>query len=311
MSRPPRALRNSAEVVRAADEFEPAGGEVVADRFACGAAERHHALLAPLAEHSDQTVVEVDVAQVETDELADPQPAGVEHLEDGSIPAGTRTVARYRREQRVDLGLREGLRDALGHPRTADVATRIRAEQTFLDAETVERPDRGEGACDRRLLVAPQPVVGACLLQFVDVSAHHRLVDVRDVPGHAPPAEVLGVAAQVAPVGRQRVRGQAALDPQPRVVLGDETGKLVTRAGVGQVGRHGYSPVEELPGQQQPDDALGVDQLTGGDERVDAVQRHPLDRHRRLFHADGRDVRASSSVARKRYVYSSQKPGEL
>ena len=247
----------------ATDELEPAGGEVVADGFACSAAQRHHTLLAPLAEHPDQTVVEVDVAEVEADELADAQPARVEHLEDGPIPARARTVARHRAEQGVDLGLRQRLRNPLGYPRAADVAARIRAEQTLLETEPVERPDRGQSAGDRRLLVAPQPVVGARLLQLVDVSAHDRLVEVRDVSGHTPPAEVLRVAAQVAPVGRQRVRRQAALDPQPRVVLGEETGKLVTRVGAGRPPR--LLAAEELPGQQQPDDALGVDQLAGGD----------------------------------------------
>ena len=50
-------------------ELGPARGEVVVERVAGRASDGHDALLAALAEHADQAVVEVEVGAVEADEL--------------------------------------------------------------------------------------------------------------------------------------------------------------------------------------------------------------------------------------------------
>ena len=46
-------------------------GEVVADRRTCSPADRRHAFLRALAQHPDETVVEIEVTDIETHELAD------------------------------------------------------------------------------------------------------------------------------------------------------------------------------------------------------------------------------------------------
>ena len=50
----------------------------------------------------------------------------------------------------------------------------------------------------------------------------------------------------------------------------------------------------------------------GGDEGVDVGERDPVDRHRPLLHVHARGPSTfRRSRARYRWVYSSQKPGEL
>ena len=167
----------------------------------------------------------VDVAPVEADELADPQTTGVERLEDRAVPKRPRPVARNRGEQPLDSGFGERLGDALGNPRTAELLTRVRHEQPFFRAEAVEGTDRRDGAGHRCGRVARVPVVVAGALELVDVGGHHRLG--RRTIGLGPPAavpapQVVGVAPQIAAVRGDGVGGQAALDAQPGVVLGEE-----------------------------------------------------------------------------------------
>src|SRR5687768_13962500 len=62
-----------------------ATSQVRAKRLGCLAAERDHALLASLAEHADLRAFERDVLEVEPCELADPQPASVQELQQRRI----------------------------------------------------------------------------------------------------------------------------------------------------------------------------------------------------------------------------------
>ena len=52
------------------------------------ATDRHDALLASLAEHPHQPVVQIDMAERHADELGDPHARAVEGFEDGAITTG-------------------------------------------------------------------------------------------------------------------------------------------------------------------------------------------------------------------------------
>src|SRR5438105_8317903 len=59
--------------------------QVAAQRLGGLARERDDALLAALAEHADEPVVEVDCALLESERLADPQPSAVEELHERAV----------------------------------------------------------------------------------------------------------------------------------------------------------------------------------------------------------------------------------
>ena len=112
-------------------------------------------------------------------------------------------------EDRLDVGQRQRLGQPLGRGRRLHPAGRVDRGQPVGERELVEPPHRHDGPGRRRR--AQRRVVGVPLAQRDQEPGHGRLGDVVEV-GHAEPVEVLEVAAQVAPVRRERVRGQAALD---------------------------------------------------------------------------------------------------
>src|SRR6266511_5147477 len=84
-------------------EVRAAAGEVAAQGLDGLTADRHDALLVPLADAADEPLVERDAALVERDGLGDAQPGSVEELDERAIAE----VARARPGRRVDqpLGL--------------------------------------------------------------------------------------------------------------------------------------------------------------------------------------------------------------
>ena len=80
----------------AAVELGPSEREVAARGFRGGASERDEPLLAALAEHADDPVVEVDCALLEPDGLGDAEPGSVQQLDERVVAercAGTCPVA--------------------------------------------------------------------------------------------------------------------------------------------------------------------------------------------------------------------------
>src|SRR5882724_5938261 len=63
----------------------PAESQIGRECFQRGLADRHHTLLAALAEHPDGAATFVQIVDVETTALGHPQPARVEQLEEGAI----------------------------------------------------------------------------------------------------------------------------------------------------------------------------------------------------------------------------------
>ena len=193
-------------------------GEVGAERVSCTPSEWHHPLLVALAEHPREPVVEVEVVEVEPDQLADPDTARVERLEDRPVAERTRAVADHGTEQRLDVGFAQRLGDALRHTRGAHVLTRVAPDQALFEAEAMEGVHRSDGPGDRRGGETRAAVVAPRIAELVDVPGDRLFVD-RVRIRHAVTSQVIGVAPEIAPVRGERVRCQAALDPQPGVVL--------------------------------------------------------------------------------------------
>src|SRR2546430_8989858 len=191
-------------------------------RSAGRASDRHHALLAALAEHAHQAIVEVEVPPVEADELADARAGGVQRLDDGAVAERPWRVADDGAEQRLDLVFGERLGDAQGHARRADLLARVDGEEPLLEAEAMERTHSHQRPGDRRRRALRTPVAVACRRQFLDVGEHRLLAD-RARIALASFAEELRVAAEVAAVRRPRICGEGAphgqtpvrLDPGP------------------------------------------------------------------------------------------------
>ena len=80
----------------AAVEVRPAAREVAAQRLGGVAADRDDALLAALADHADEPVVEVDAGPVEPDRLRDPEAGAVEQLDERLVAERARLRAARR-----------------------------------------------------------------------------------------------------------------------------------------------------------------------------------------------------------------------
>ncbi len=123
-------------------EVGPAAGQIPAHRVGGVAADRHDALLAALAGHPHEPVVEVDAALFEPDRLRDAQPGAVQQLDERLVAQ----VARLRSLRGVDQALRlagrERLRERLRparqlHGRGGVVVAR--AEQLLVAEEAARR----------------------------------------------------------------------------------------------------------------------------------------------------------------------------
>src|SRR6266851_3025033 len=84
-----RATRGEPAAPRVEEERPapaPAQREVGREGVQRGLADRHHALLAPLAEDADGAPILVEIVDVEATALRHPQPTRVEQLQEGAIP---------------------------------------------------------------------------------------------------------------------------------------------------------------------------------------------------------------------------------
>ena len=211
-----------------AAQREATVGEIRVQHASRAAADGHDAFLVALAEHAYDAVLEIEVAELEPDRLADADAGRVEHLEQRPVALGQRAAAGDRAEERLDLRFVERLRDPLRDARRVDLLARVGRQQPLGRAEPVERPHRHERPRNRRRREQRVPVVVGERAEVADVVLDGLLADRRRVVEPAL-AQEGGVAAEIAPVGGAGVRGEAAFDREPVLVLGEETGELIGR----------------------------------------------------------------------------------
>ena len=119
---PPAPGGEEERILGAAGELRTSLADVAAQPVGRLFPERHGSLLAALAADVEQLLLEVDVAEVEVDRLAAPQPRRVDELDQGTVATASRALAVERFEDAVDLvGLRR-----VGKPAAGDVARRSR-----------------------------------------------------------------------------------------------------------------------------------------------------------------------------------------
>ena len=188
-----------------------------------------------------------------------------------------------------------------------------RVDEPLVDAEAVERAHRHERPGDRRRRV--RAAGRRRRARRCSVARRTRAtVGSSTSRGSSIPRAAQELARSGAGRGGTR-RASSGASPRSTasqvVVLGEQ---LVER--VGRDSRHhGLLSRDRARAcaRAAADDALGVDELAPRDQVVDVGERDALDRHRRLLGGGGvrRRRAASRSSAAKRYVYSSQKPGDV
>ena len=186
------------------------GVERLLGRHAVG----HAALLAALAEHPQQPAPAVDVVDVEADELADPDAAGVEQLEDdgvaqpdrllGAAPADSTTARAW-----SGASTSGSVRCAFGLTSRSPTSSGVRPARR---SQAVN--DRADAAC-RAVVARLCPRVRPCASQLRR-AARSRSCDLRA----APPDEVVEQPDRVGDVAADGVLGQVALGAQVLLVPG-------------------------------------------------------------------------------------------
>src|SRR6185312_16870703 len=132
-----------------------------ADRHA---PDRHHARLAPLAENLNRTVAQIEMAEVEPDDLREPQPRGVEQLHDGPVARGEGLACRDVEQACHLIGIQR-LRQASRSLRRPHVLARIAANSRDLRLAVTLLAFASSAAgsssrSDRRLRRLPDPRAG-------------------------------------------------------------------------------------------------------------------------------------------------------
>ena len=182
-------------------------GEPLDESRVRGPAERHDALLVALADRADGSSVEVDAVEREPRELADTEPAGVEHLEHRAIarlePVGSRRVGGRRLDDAERVLDREELRERTPRLRRLESRRRVRARDATLHEEAIERAQRGHLARERRRRVATVPLG--------EIRPERDDVELSRVQREALLARELAQGAQVASVRRDGARREPAL----------------------------------------------------------------------------------------------------
>ncbi len=175
-------------------------------------ADRDDALLAPLAQHPGETIVQVDVTEREPDEFGDSHASAVKRLENRPIPASNRTIAHDHLDERRDLVERERLRKPPRNTRHLELCGRIVDAELLDDQKPVQSPYRDKRAGDRR---GREPFAD----EHVDESDH--VVGSGSDHSGTPPGKMIAVTQEVSPVGLERVGRTTFLDRKPdQKVLG-------------------------------------------------------------------------------------------
>jgi hypothetical protein len=168
-------------------------------------AEGHEPLLRALAGDAQCALVQAHVHRLQCHQLADAQAAGVHQFDHRSVAQAQRRAGVGRGQQGLDLRLAERLGHAQGLARGLQLECRVGVDQALAQrpaAEALEhaQPPVGGGGARGGMALGHvgQQVRFACGLETAAVL---RLQPLRE-------------QVQIAPVGSQRQRRQAILDPQ-------------------------------------------------------------------------------------------------
>ncbi len=228
-SRPPRAFRNSACVPRPLrDEIRPPTHLVRRQRVAGVGADRYDALLAALAAQQHRTGLQVDVVDVQPDCLRDARTRPVQELQQRSVPSsqycGLRLSAGRRSKDPGHLVDGQGLRQPLRRCRRLHRCRRVDRGQPLPQDRTCGSP---------RTATTVRPALDAVSGGWSASPSRNRIrkspttaSEIRPRSSISAPGQVAVVPAQVAPVRRQGVGGQAALDRQVVEVRTDRPADL-------------------------------------------------------------------------------------
>src|SRR5438034_158429 len=122
--RPPAGPEEDERARPAAEQPRPLLLDVRLERRARGPPERHHALLAALAEDGHEARGEVHLRPPQPGRLRDPKAAGIEQLEQRPVAEPATPVVRLGQE-RADLARAERAREAGGRAADAHVAEHV------------------------------------------------------------------------------------------------------------------------------------------------------------------------------------------
>src|SRR5262249_41246312 len=124
-------------------------GEVRAQRAHGVAAERREALLLALAVDAREAVVEVELAAVESDRLGRTRPRRVHALEQRAVAPPARGRFVRAREQALDLGHLQRLRQRAPRARRAQALRGVLRDEPVLQEVLEERAHGRQAALDR------------------------------------------------------------------------------------------------------------------------------------------------------------------
>ena len=123
---------------RAAQQSRTGLRQVAVEPLAGHLAKRHQALFVALAQNLDHALAHPQLVQLQADQLAHPQAAGVHQLQHGAVAHAQIGVAGGRGQQGLDLGFRH----ALGHAQRLlgrqDAQGRVSAEVVFAQTPAVK-----------------------------------------------------------------------------------------------------------------------------------------------------------------------------
>ena len=169
---PPTALTDEQGRARlAGEQGRSRPGEPGLDRPPGRVADRDGALLVPLAEHPNDPPISIEIVEIESAQLRDPDPGRIQQLEHGHIadadrPSGLAGPGDCLGEHGRGIGLLEGRRQGADGPRRLQTGRRILRDQLLLLGPEEEHPDRGGSPLQRgpgtpvRLLVGQPAAQG-------------------------------------------------------------------------------------------------------------------------------------------------------
>jgi len=220
------------------DEERPVGlariraaAQIGVERAGNNRQHRHFALAAALAPHPEVRQplrAYRQIAAVEPERLADPEPAAPEQQQKRPVarhdpPGGA--LAGHGPEQVERLILAHRARQAARHGRGAQMGERRVVQAAAPVEEAEEASDRGDGAHGGAAVVAAAVAVGE---PGAEIGEPER----GKIPGGDRPAQMPGEKGEelceIVPVGAQRAGRQAALVPQP-VAPGDDAFREIGR----------------------------------------------------------------------------------
>ena len=108
--------------------------------------ERDDAPLVAFAEHRNQALLEIDVAEVEVDELAHPEASGVHRVKHRAVTNAVGLATGRRLQESQHLLSIQDVRKLRKQARAFEKLRRIELMPTFLHEESEEAPNRAESA---------------------------------------------------------------------------------------------------------------------------------------------------------------------